>query len=103
MLTKNLVGVFLAVFAGGLAYYFITVRKIKRDGLDAEAVVSRYTVSTDSDGDDTYTWYAEYRTLEGETVEGTVANPKKGIEVGRRMRIKYLPEKKNYLVFVEYL
>ena len=107
MATKIIIILFIALFAGFFLYAFYYIQKVKRNGLDAEAVVTRSetTESIDSDGfaETTTTYYVEYRTAEGETVEGTLSNPKKGLKVGRRMRIKYLPEQKKYPVFIEYL
>ena len=107
MSAKIFITVFAVIFTAFLVYAFRYIRKVKKNGLDAEAVVTRYETeeTTDSDGfsETRTTYFVEYRTAEGETVEGTLANPKRGLAVGRRMKIKYLPEQKKHPVFIEYL
>ena len=89
--------------------------EIKRDGLETDAVVTRVreNPSTDEDGhitSYTYTFYVTYRTQAGQTVEAQLASGKsfdvrigkkvwdRDLHEGSHVRIKYLPDKPNYVI-----
>ena len=89
---------------------FISMNKIKKNGLVAEATVSRVdkeTRSTVHDGTgmvdvDTYeTFYVKYKTESGEEVEAKLPNPAMHQVVGDTVKIKYLPEKPSKVVRVK--
>lgn len=44
--------------------------------------------------------YVTYRTLDGQTVEARLNRLPDSIHVGEEIRIKYLPEKPNYVLFI---
>ena len=98
---------FAAVIVLGGVWAFFTTRRVKRDGIDAEAVVSciKESVIENSDGTDDIrrTTYVQYRTLEGKTVEAVLSNPKSDLTEGTRVLIKYLPNKTEYPVLIEIL
>ena len=88
---------------------------IKQGGIETDAVVTRVreNESTDEDGFSTalsYTYYVTYRTLSGQTVEAQLASGKSlDIRIGKKVwdqdlhegstvRIKYLPDKPNYVI-----
>ena len=72
---------------------------------EADAVVSRIkeNESTDSDGSlsVSYEYYVQYYTQSGELVEAKLGNPPYDLIQGTQLRIKYLPEKPNYAIFVK--
>ena len=98
--------IILAVLASGAAYALYYILKVKRNGIETEALVTRIEEEerTDSDGVSVYyTFYVRYRTLEGRQIEATLANPKSRLQVGSSVKIKYLPEKEDYPVLTEIL
>ena len=98
---------FLGLVAVGAVWAFVFMQKVRRDGLDAEAVVARIEVSEslDSDGTRSVTkrCIVRYTNQNGTLVEAALANPKKGLAEGGRVRIKYLPGRENYPVLTEIL
>ena len=90
--------------------------EIDRDGIECSAVVSRVKeqVSTDSDGmvSVSYLYYVTYRTMNGQTVEAQLGSGKSidfhigkkswdhDLHEGTSVRIKYLPERTNYVIRV---
>lgn len=86
---------------------------INKNGIEANAVVTRVkeSVSTDSDGisDVSYTYYVTYQTRDGQSVEAQLGSGKSvDVRIGRAwdddlhegvsVRIKYLPEKPKYVI-----
>lgn len=68
-------------------------RKIDRDGVETDAVVSRIDENYDPDlNESTYTIVVKYRDDNGETIESPMAlDPSERYEVGQKVRIKYIP------------
>jgi len=98
--------VIIAIVGSGALYALYSIMKVKRNGIEVDACVTRIVedVRTDADGIYTdYTCYVRYRTLEGRTIEATLANPKSRLYVGSNVRIKYLPENEDYPVLVQVL
>lgn len=109
----------ITVIALLLVYALFYVRNVKKNGLEAVAEVSRVEVSEHFDSDTgtstSLSYYVTYQDSDGNTVEAGLVNPlaaemanrkrnhKKEIEVGQKMKVKYLPGKVNAPVFVEYL
>lgn len=97
--------VFAAVIIGGIVYSLIHMNKVKKEGIEADAFVSRIDVeeSTDSDGmtSTTEKYYVRYTGQDGKLVEARLANPKKGLVMGDRIKVKYLAEKPKYAVMVD--
>ena len=90
--------------------------EIKRSGIETDAVVTRVRedVSTDEDGTTyTYTFYVAYQTQEGQTVEARLASGKsidirigknvwdRDLHEGSKVRIKYLPDKPDYVIRID--
>ncbi|MBR6918663.1 MAG: DUF3592 domain-containing protein [Clostridia bacterium] len=98
-----LLGVLAVIITVG---FVITIRRnnaIRKNGIEADAVISRIEEheSTDSDGMITtsYTYYVQFRTNEGSNVEAKLGKIlQKNYRVGDQLRIMYLPEKPNYAV-----
>ena len=97
--------VFVAVIIGGVVYSIIHMNKVKKEGIEADAFVSRIDVeeSTDSDGmtSTTEKYYVRYTGQDGKQIEARLANPRKGLVMGDRIKVKYLPEKPKYTVMVD--
>ena len=78
---------------------------IKKNGIEADAVIShiKETESTDSDGniDTTYTYYVRFQTQDGNIFEAKLGNAPRFTREGESVRIKYLPEKPNYAILVK--
>ena len=78
------------------------MKKVKQEGIEADAFVSRVDEDeyTDSDGMTTTTkkYIVRYTTQDGKVVEARLANPRKGLVMGDRVKIKYLAENPKYAV-----
>ena len=100
------IGFFVLIAIGALWAYVVT-NKVKKHGIETEAVVSRIEVQESLDSDNcvsrTEKCYVSYVNQNGETVEAVLSNPKKGLKQGSRLKIKYLPEKQEYPVLIEIL
>lgn len=100
-----LFGLVAAMIIGGVVYSLIHMNKVKRDGIEADAFVARIDVeeSTDSDGMSSTTekYIVRYTTQDGKLVEARLANPRKGLVMGDRIKVKYLAEKPKYAVMVD--
>ena len=100
-----LFGAVVALLLGFVIYTVIRNRKIRKNGVEAEAVVSRIeveeSVSSEDGVDYTYTHYVTYRNLNGETVEAKLSHAPGRTRVGDAVRIKYLPEKPHFAVLVK--
>ena len=100
-----LFGLVAAVIIGGIVYSIMRTNKMKRDGVEADAFVARIDVeeSTDSDGmtSTTEKYIVRYTGQDGKVVEARLVNPKKGLVMGDRIKVKYLPEKPKYVAMVD--
>ena len=100
-------GIIVGILAAAFLYYMILKRKIMREGIETDAVISRIKIETDTDSDGgtttTKTYYVRYENADGETVEALVGNPpvRRSIAEGTRLRVRYLPEKPNYVIAVK--
>lgn len=108
-------GIFaIAALVLAILYLLFSVHNVKKNGLETVAEVSEVTITEDYDGD-TSSRYRSYRVTyqdsNGNTVEAylmnnlevELANRKRKIEKGQKVKIKYLPEKTNTPVFIELL
>jgi len=100
-----LFGAVAALIVGFVVYSVIRNNKIRKNGVEADAVVSRIEeqVSTDSEGgiDVVYTYYVTYAAQDGRVVEATLNHAPGRTRVGDRVRIKYLPEKPRYALLMK--
>ena len=100
-----LFGAVAALIIGFVIYTVIRNGKIRKNGVEADAVVSRIeeeqTVSSEDVVDYTYTHYVTYLNPQGETVEAKLDHAPGRIRVGDTVRIKYLPEKPHFAVLVK--
>ncbi|MBR1417241.1 MAG: hypothetical protein IJ572_05430 [Bacilli bacterium] len=97
-----IIGVFVVVIVGVCIYSFITANKIKKDGVEAEGVISKINVNVtqtvDNDGvmvdtDTTKIYFVKFNTSSGEEIEAKLINPDYRLREGDTINIKYLPEK----------
>ena len=113
------VAVIVIVIAIVIGIVFTAKRNnaINQNGIEADAVVSRVKENeqTNEEGivtNVTYTYYVTYRTMGGQTVEAKLASGKSfdnrigkswdsDLREGSNVRIKYLPEKPNYVIRVQ--
>ena len=100
-----LFGLVVALIIGGIVYSIMRTNKVKQDGIEADAFVARVDVeeSTDSDGmtSTTEKYTVRYTGQDGKAVEARLANPRKGLVMGDRIKVKYLPEKPKYVVMAD--
>ena len=96
--------VIIVVVAGSFLYSGYNIWRTKKNGIETDAFVTRIEEreSHDSDGVTYYDdYYVRYQDQEGRTIEATISNPKrKGLVLGARIRIRYLPEKPNSVVYI---
>jgi len=96
--------VIIAVVAGSFLYAGYNIWRTKKNGIETDAFVTRIEEreTHDSDGVTYYDdYYVRYQDQEGRTTEATISNPKrKGLAPGARIRIRYLPEKPNSVVYI---
>ena len=99
--------VIVVLFLGGMAALFAFLirrnQKIKKNGIEAEAVIchaSEQPEETDEDGNTTMhmIYRVKYRNREGEEVEARLGDEPRGLKVGDQVKIKYLPEKPKFVV-----
>lgn len=98
-------GILAVILIVGAIYTIKRNQKIKSQGVEADAVVSRIKEieSRDSDGAITtsYEYYVRYRNETGETMEAKLGNPPRRIREGDALRVKYLPEKPKFALAVK--
>lgn len=91
-----------AVIVCSIIYTFLKNQKVNKNGIEADAVISRIETNedTDVDGNRTTTeeYYVTYTNAEGKTVEAKLGNNPGFAVVGTSIRIKYLPEKPKYAI-----
>ena len=107
-----IIGIVLLLFAAGGIWAFVVTRKAKKEGIETDAVVTRvelheWTNDTgDMIGPSTYTeeYYITYTNTDGQKVEAMLTNEGKNtFKEGDRMKIRYLPDRQDYPVFIEKL
>ena len=89
----------------GIVYVIMRNNKIKKNGIETDATVSRIkeveTSNDDGSYDVKYTYYVKYQTQDGETVEAKLSGAPRFTREGDRVRIKYLPEKPKIVLLVK--
>lgn len=98
--------IFIAVVLGFVGYSLFRNHKIKANGIETDAVISRVeeSDSTDSDGSitTTYTYYVRYKDQDGNGREAVLTNTytRRNFVMGDPVKIKYLPGKEKTAVLV---
>ena len=93
-----------ALIVAAAIYTFIRNRKIRKNGVETDAVVSRIDESVSASPDTVdvnYIYYVTYVSQDGKTVEARLDSAPGYTRVGEPVRIKYLPEKPNFAVIVK--
>ncbi|MBR0282690.1 MAG: hypothetical protein IJQ81_14090 [Oscillibacter sp.] len=98
--------VIVVAIVAGVIYSIALARKIQKNGIEADAVLTRVEThtTTDSDGDmtTTTTYYVTYINQEGQSVEAALmTEPPRSVRQGASLRVKYLPEKPKSVVLVK--
>ena len=105
ILTYVIFGVVVVGIVGGIIFTIMRTNAIKKNSIEANAVVSRIKEqeSTDSDGftDTTYIYFVKFTTQDGQEVESRLSNPPSRIKVGDSLTIKYLPNKPKMVIAVK--
>ena len=100
-----IIGIAVAVIAAFFIFSYLRNKKIRENGVEAQAVVARIDVetSTDSDGSESQTekYYVTFQLPDGRTQEARLTNPSAKDIVGTQLKIKYLPEKPQLAVRVK--
>ena len=94
---------FTAFVAVTLVITIIRNNNIRKNGIEAEAVISRIeeyeTVSSDGFSDANYRYFVTYRTMDGKTVEARLVKiMTKRYREGETLSIMYMPDKPDYVV-----
>ena len=104
-LTYVIIGVVVVAIVGGIIFTVMRTNAIKKNGIEANAVVSRIKEqeNTDSEGftDTTYIYYVTFTTQDGQSVEAKLGNPPSKIKVGDSLTIKYLPNKPKLVIAIK--
>ena len=105
MIKYVLFGAVAALIIGFIVYTLIRNNKIRKNGVETDAVITRIEEqeSIDSEGgvDYTYTHYVTYHAPDGQSVEAKLDHAPWGARVGDTVRIKYLPEKPKFAIIVK--
>ena len=105
ILTYVIFGVVVVGIVGGIIFTIMRTNAIKKNGIEANAVVSRIKEqeNTDSEGitDTTYIYYVTFTTQDGQSVEAKLSNPPSKIKVGDSLTIKYLPNKPKLVIAIK--
>lgn len=106
------IGIILLLFAIGGIWAFVVTRKVKKEGIETEAVVTRVELHEWSEmaGDtyfpDSYTeeYYVTFTNSDGQAVESMLTNEGDNkFKKGDRLKIRYLPDRQDYPVLIEKL
>ena len=86
--------VFLAVFAAGVLISSLLKKGIKENGIETDAVVSRIT-DDGTQREIDINVYVRFCAEDGKEFKAILSNPRDGLEVGQKVRIKYHPKYRN--------
>lgn len=105
MLFKAAIAIVVIAVIVAFVFNYRRSKAINEKGVEADAVVSRIKENEgeDSDGNRTveYIYYVKYNNEAGESVEAKIGNPPRFLMEGTQLRVKYLPEKPNYVLIVK--
>ena len=86
-----------AIFAAVCLVIYLVSRRMKNEidekGIETVGVISRIVDDFEPE-DVSQDYYAVYRTVEGEEIEGVISNPSSDLVVGQQVRLKYHPKYK---------
>lgn len=105
ILTHIILGLVVVAVVVGIILMIVRTNAIKKNGIEANAVLSRINEhdNTDSDGtvNTTYSYFVTFETQDGQVIEARLSNPPSNIKVGDPLTIKYLPDKLKLVVAVK--
>ena len=103
--------IFVFIFILGVLIYNIVMNnRIKNEGFEAQAIVSRIDInvtetihegSNITDTDTTKTYYVKYKDQFDNEYEAKLNNPSWNLKEGDNITIKYLPEKPEVVVKIK--
>lgn len=99
--------ILLVLFAIGGIWSFVVSKKVKEEGIETEAVISRVeTVEWHNadwpENNFTEEYYITYINQKGQTAEALLSNPgSHRLKKGDKIIIKYLPDKQDYPVLIK--
>lgn len=100
-----IIGAVALVIIGVAVYTFIRNNKIRKNGVEADAVVSRIeevrSTSSEDGAEYSYNYYVTYTSPQGQSVEARLDSAPGHTRVGDSVRIKYLPEKPKFAILVK--
>lgn len=89
----------VVLILAGFVIGMIRNRKIRRNGIEAQGVISRVEERYESDGESgsyTFIYYVNYTTREGKTIEARLGKMTQAhFDVGQTIRVKYLPKSRS--------
>ena len=107
MLGLLFVALVLILLAAGAVWNRVSARKLREDGVETTAEVSRIETEKTTDYDGTvfvtHTYFVTYQDSKGETVEAEIPDPNQKLEVGTQVKIRYLPNRQDHPTLVEIL
>lgn len=104
-ITKDPFSLFVLCLLGG-AFLMVVVYQVyvRMKGIEAQAVVTWVETKETYDSDTGISYYDEvhvaYTAKDGEHVEGTLSNVMRTFTEGERIRIKYIPSRKENPVYI---
>ncbi len=99
-----IIAIVAVIVIGGAVYSYLRSKKIKENGIETDAVVSRIKeIEKEEDGHTTteYQYFVRYQDQAGQTVEAKLGNPPRFLTEGTPLKIKYLPEKPKYVLMIK--
>ena len=100
-------GLILLLFVIGAIRELTADHRLDKKGIEAAAEVSRIRTEEITDYDGSVfvlrTYYVSYPNSRGETVVAPIPNPKPNLEVGSRVKIKYLPNRQKRPILIAVL
>ena len=88
----------------GFIYTLFYQKKLKKNGIETEGIVRvevSDVISADEFFDKRTDYYVTYVNEKNESIKATIANPKKDLKTGDKIKIKYLPTNPKYAYYIK--
>ena len=85
-------------------YILFYQKKLKKNGIETEGIVRvevSDVISADEFFDKRTDYYVTYVNEKNESIKATIANPKKDLKTGDKIKIKYLPTNPKYAYYIK--
>ena len=85
-------------------YTLFYQKKLKKNGIGTEGIVRvevSDVISADEFFDKRTDYYVTYVNEKNESIKATIANPKKDLKTGDKIKIKYLPSNPKYAYYIK--